>query len=173
MSRIIVKTLAEEFHAAFEGQRVHSLIGNLEGFDPAMWRAKPQEGARSVGGLVWHAGCAKYLHHSHTFGDRSVTWAHPLCAIDNARDMDAALVWLREGHRLFMDALLQLSDSDLDLDRPTWFGDTRPIRETVGSMTRHDAYHAGEINHLRALLEGSDAWEDYDPSVPGFDRPSR
>jgi hypothetical protein len=25
-------------------------------------------------------------------------------------------------------------------------------------MIAHDFYHAGEINHLRALLQGSDRW---------------
>jgi uncharacterized damage-inducible protein DinB len=169
MPRIIVEVLAEELHAAFEGQAVHSLIGNLHDFDPALWRRKPPQGARSVGGIVWHAGCAKYLHHSHTFADGSVGWGHALCAPENARTLAEALVWLREGHRRFIEAVRALSDDDLALVRPTWFGDTRPIRETIGSITRHDLYHAGEVNHIRALLEGTDAWEDYGPEMRGFD----
>jgi hypothetical protein len=29
-------------------------------------------------------------------------------------------------------------------------------------MIAHDFYHAGEINHLRALLQKTDRWPTYD-----------
>ena len=33
-----------------------------------------------------------------------------------------------------------------------------PTRELVATLIGHDFYHAGEINHLRALLQGTDRW---------------
>jgi hypothetical protein len=31
-------------------------------------------------------------------------------------------------------------------------------RRQAGWAVAHDLYHAGEINHLRALLRGTDRW---------------
>jgi len=33
------------------------------------------------------------------------------------------------------------------------------LRAIIGVMIAHDLYHAGEINHLRALRQGNDQWE--------------
>ena len=34
-------------------------------------------------------------------------------------------------------------------------------RWLISAMIEHDLYHSGEINHVRALLQGNDAWPDY------------
>ena len=49
-------------------------------------------------------------------------------------------------------------DTQLDVARLTNWGEHRPTRWIVASMITHDAYHAGEINHLRSLLSGDDRW---------------
>ena len=33
-----------------------------------------------------------------------------------------------------------------------------PTRFLIVNMIEHDVYHAGEINHTRALLQNDDAW---------------
>ena len=42
--------------------------------------------------------------------------------------------------------------------RLTNWGEHRPTRWIVAAMITHDAYHAGEINHLRSQLSGDDRW---------------
>ena len=42
--------------------------------------------------------------------------------------------------------------------RLTNWGERRPTRWIVAAMITHDAYHAGEINHLRSLLGPDDRW---------------
>ncbi|MCC6238297.1 MAG: hypothetical protein IT299_12110, partial [Dehalococcoidia bacterium] len=32
------------------------------------------------------------------------------------------------------------------------------LRDIVRIVIEHDLHHAGEVNHLRALLDGSDPW---------------
>ena len=32
------------------------------------------------------------------------------------------------------------------------------MRWIISVMIEHDVYHAGEINHLRALMQGNDRW---------------
>jgi hypothetical protein len=40
----------------------------------------------------------------------------------------------------------------------TNWGEERPTRWILAMLITHDAYHAGEINHLRSLLSGDDRW---------------
>ena len=47
---------------------------------------------------------------------------------------------------------------DLDRDRRTNWGERLPTRTIIRIMIAHDLYHAGEINHLRTLLQGTDRW---------------
>ncbi|HTG42662.1 MAG TPA: DUF664 domain-containing protein, partial [Methylomirabilota bacterium] len=49
-------------------------------------------------------------------------------------------------------------DSELDVLRLTNWGEQRPTRWIIATMITHDAYHAGEINHIRSLLDGDDRW---------------
>ena len=51
-----------------------------------------------------------------------------------------------------------LADDELDVPRLTNWGELRPTRWIVATMITHDAYHAGEINHLRSLLGSDDRW---------------
>ena len=37
-------------------------------------------------------------------------------------------------------------------------GEDRETRWLIAAMISHDAYHAGEINHLRSLLGDDDRW---------------
>jgi uncharacterized damage-inducible protein DinB len=169
MARIIVSTLIEQLGDAFERDREHSLLGNLREIDDAGWRWKPEGGQRTVAGVVWHAGSAKYLYHSHAFGDRSVTWEHPLTAPSQARTIEEAIPWLREGQRLFIEALSSLSDDDLAVMKPTHWGAAKTVRFAIETIIRHDVFHAGEINHLRALMQGNDRWGYFGPPAPPSD----
>jgi hypothetical protein len=49
-------------------------------------------------------------------------------------------------------------DAELDQLRLTNWGERLPTRTLIRILIAHDLYHAGEINHLRAQLHGSDGW---------------
>ena len=49
-------------------------------------------------------------------------------------------------------------DAELDRERLTNWGDLLPTRKILRILIAHDLYHAGEINHIRALLQGTDRW---------------
>jgi hypothetical protein len=34
----------------------------------------------------------------------------------------------------------------------------------ISIMIEHDVYHAGEINHLRSLMQGTDYWRGREPA---------
>ena len=46
----------------------------------------------------------------------------------------------------------------LDRERLTNWGARLPTRVLIRIMIAHDLYHAGEINHIRVLLQGNDRW---------------
>ena len=49
-------------------------------------------------------------------------------------------------------------DAELDTAAADQLGRARPTRWIIAAMITHDAYHAGEINHLRSLLGPDDRW---------------
>ncbi|MDP6605644.1 MAG: hypothetical protein QF664_05235 [Dehalococcoidia bacterium] len=63
---------------------------------------------------------------------------------------------MREGHRRFVVPL-----AALDAPRPLHWGEPRPLRDIVTILLAHAPYHAGEINHARSLLQGTDRWNFY------------
>jgi hypothetical protein len=64
---------------------------------------------------------------------------------------------VRGSNRALVDGLLALrSDSELSMPRKAHWGAEFPTERMVVAMIEHFTYHAGEINHLRALLQGDD-----------------
>jgi hypothetical protein len=49
-------------------------------------------------------------------------------------------------------------DGELERPRRTNWGEEWRTRTIIGAMITHDAYHAGEINHLRSLIGDDDRW---------------
>jgi hypothetical protein len=67
--------------------------------------------------------------------------------------------WLMEGHHKWLASIHALRDDfELDHERLTNGADLLPTRSIICIMIGHDFYHAGEINHIRALLQGTDRW---------------
>jgi len=69
--------------------------------------------------------------------------------------------WLREGHAYLRGYVENLDDGELTVKRKWHPGPMMETRWLVSTMIEHDLYHAGEINHIRALVQGNDAWPQY------------
>ena len=72
--------------------------------------------------------------------------------------LSSALIWLREGHRRLHESIAAIADDDLMVQRKVHYGGTAETRFIISVVIEHDLYHAGEINHLRALRQGTDGW---------------
>ena len=149
---------------AFDGTAWHSVMSNLRDLRPEDWLWLPPAGGRPIGEMVAHIGACKYMYENHAFGDGSLTWDDPL--VDESRltqatpDALAELVgWLREGHRRMRDSVGALADDEelLRMRRSNW-GDEYETRWLIKTTIEHDLYHAGEINHVRALRQETDRW---------------
>ena len=145
--------------AAFAGDDWHSLLGNLRAVTPQEWRWVPPGGRRSIRDIAQHVGGCKVMYENHAFGDAALGWEHPLVTGDEALTGAAAAVeWLREGHAHLRRRVAGLDHAEVGRPRLTNWGEWKETRWIVAALIQHDLYHAGEINHLRALHGGEDRW---------------
>ena len=149
---------------AFAGPDWHSLLSNLATVTPSDWEWVPPGGARSIRDIVRHAGRSKQMAYDQAFGAGTRSWDDPRLEEDTATatgDIPSAIAWLRMEHERLRGGIAALAD-DTELQRPrraNW-GELRETRWVIlVTMIQHDLYHAGEINHLRALRQGNDDWE--------------
>ena len=148
-----------QFDAAFEGDATHSLAANVASVRAENWDWLPPNGARSIRAIVQHAGGAKRLYVDRAFGDGTLAMDDPLVEGEGVLDTpEGGAEWLREAHEGLRSALAGLDDAELEGERATPWGGAMPLPDLLHVLLRHDLYHAGEINHLRALAQDNDAW---------------
>ncbi len=168
MAKELLNALLAQLDGAFEGDREHSLLGNLRNVGEADWVWRPsgsaEEGGRSIHDIVWHVGACKYMYEDYAFGDGSRRWDEPFIdAPAEPRPMGEMLEWVHAGHARLVDSVGALADdAELERLRLTNWGEQLATRRIIEIMVMHDLYHAGEINHLRALAQGNDHWGHYD-----------
>jgi hypothetical protein len=135
----------------------HSLLSNLG----SVWEKDldwpPPDGKRSIRHIAGHCGVCMLVYSGHGFGSGLMQWPgkYPHEALGSR---DELVSWLSECHKTLADAIAACTDGQLDELRETWdVGDLRPRRWFVTTMIDHLLYHAGEINHIRALAQKNDA----------------
>ncbi|HEX3049757.1 MAG TPA: DinB family protein [Aggregatilineaceae bacterium] len=152
-----VTTLACLSNNAFDGRMLFSLLANLKDLRDEDWETIPAGGERSIVDIVDHVGSAKWMYQDHAFGAGTISHEESFIA-GQKRSHTELIDWLLEGHRCWIDSLSALTDDQLDGERLLPWGETMPLRTIIHIVIAHDTYHAGEINHLRALLQGNDHW---------------
>jgi uncharacterized damage-inducible protein DinB len=144
-----------------ESNESQALLPNLATVDEAAWRALPPGAVRSIEAVALHVGACKVMYDDYAFGSRALTFDLPAAQpwAEGAAPMAETIRWLETVHERLVGHVAALAD-DAELDRPrraNW-GEDRPTRWLVATLITHDAYHAGEINHLRSLLGPDDRW---------------
>jgi uncharacterized damage-inducible protein DinB len=161
-SRTVIETLAWLIKDAFDGDPDQSLMANLRDLREQDWTAVPTGANRSIAEILEHVGWSKWMYEDYAFGPATMRGDQPpLVPAGGAhsRSHTELLEWLTEGHRRWLSSVRALDDdSELDRDRLTNWGELLPTRIIIRIMIAHDFYHAGEINHIRALLQGTDRW---------------
>ena len=139
----------------------HSLLTNLAPVSEESWDALTSGARRTIRQLVQHVGLFKFMFANHGFRGADLDYGEPPAtpASERLSTKAAAVDWLREGHAYLTGSIRELADdAELDAPRKTHWGEMVPTRLLIVNMIEHDLYHAGEINHARALLENDDAW---------------
>ncbi len=167
-SRTVIETLVWLIEDAFQGDPDNSLLSNLRDLREEDWTALPAGSNRSIADILEHVGWSKWMYENYAFGSATMRGDEPPLIPANgvrSRPHNELLDWLTEGHGRWLNSVRSLNDdSELDRERLTNWGDRLPTRVIIRIMIAHDFYHAGEINHVRALLQGTDRWP-YDSSV--------
>jgi hypothetical protein len=160
MSRAGVDALLFLMSEAFEGNGWHALLPNIRSVPDEAWLWVPPRGSRSVRDIVDHVGGAKRLYTDYAFGPRTMPIddvpLDPLLARSVRFDADVE-AWLREGHSQWAGRIAALDDAGLAEKRMRHRGELAETRWLAAVMIEHDLYHAGEINHIRALFQENDA----------------
>ena len=161
-SRTAIETLVWLIEDAFQGDPDQSLMSNLRDLREEEWTALPPGANRSVAEILEHVGWSKWMYEDYAFGSAALRGDQPPLIPANgerSRPPKELIEWLTEGHQHWLTSVRALTDdSELDSDRLTNWGDRLPTRVIIRIMIGHDFYHAGEINHVRALLQGTDRW---------------
>ena len=161
-SRIAIETLAQLAEDAFDGDPDHSLLANLRDLRQEDWTALLLGAGRAIADVLEHVGWSKWMYEDYAFGSASMIGDQPpLIPADGARSRPhkELLEWVTEGHHRWLASVRALADdTELEQERLANWGDRLPTRALIRILIAHDFYHAGEINHIRALLHGTDRW---------------
>ena len=157
MPSLLISQLLYLLDDAFQGPDWESLLTNLSAVRPEDWLWVPPGGRRSICEIVRHIGGCKYMYQDQAFGDAMLSWDDPLVQGGAALDrITAAIEWLRGGHARLRASIAALDDEELPRLRRHHSGKMKETRWIIWTMIQHDVYHAGEINHIRALRQGDD-----------------
>jgi uncharacterized damage-inducible protein DinB len=165
--RTALEALGYLLDEAFRGAGIEAsnesqaLLPNLATVGPEAWRALPAGASRSIESIALHVGACKIIYDDYAFGTGSLRFATPEVEPWATRPATLAdvVAWLEVAQvRLAGHVAGLASDAELDVLRLTNWGERKPTRWIVAAMITHDAYHAGEINHLRSMLGTDDRW---------------
>lgn len=164
MSRVVVDQLLSMLDQSFERSPDagptdgwHSLMANLESVGDEDWEWLPADGKRTIGHLAIHCGFAMRMYADRGFGDATLEMADAVFTRTGGEPSKAAVLpWLREAHGILRDSLVASDDESLGHMRVTHWGERKTRRWFIVTMIEHNIYHAGEINHLRALAQKND-----------------
>jgi uncharacterized damage-inducible protein DinB len=141
----------------------HSILWNLHNVAPAEWDQLPQGGGRTIRQLVLHIGAGFVAYANHAFGDGTRAWNDvAVNGIEPGSEPAEVERWLRAAHGMLRDCIVELTDDQLGELRKAPWGDEYEIRRLIELQLQTTFYHVGEINHIRALLQGNDDWDHQD-----------
>jgi hypothetical protein len=161
-----IELLAWLMDEAFEGaglersNEAQSLMANLATVTDDQWRARLPGSTRTIESIALHVAGAKRMYANHAFEDARLTYDQLEVTPwgPGTAPRAAALDLLRRQHGRLMVHVRALAEPDLVVPRRANWGELRETRWLLDNLLQHDLYHAGEINHLRGILDGDDRW---------------
>jgi uncharacterized damage-inducible protein DinB len=157
-STVAVAALARFADSAFDGQHWHAVMRNLATCTEDDWDWAPPQGERTIREIVHHIGECKLIFADQLFGDATLIWGDPEVTKPVRGSVDEAIDWLRGTHAAFRNGIAGCTDDQLATTPDGYWGKPKELQWSIEVMIQHEVYHAGEINHIRALRQGDDGW---------------
>jgi uncharacterized damage-inducible protein DinB len=162
-----IETMLYLLDEAFQGPGIEesnesqALMPNLRSVPDDRWHALPEGAARTIEAIAIHVGACKIMYDDYAFGSGTLRFGTP--DVEPWRpgeaEMAAVFPWLEAAQSRLVEHVRALTDDgELEIERRANWGELRPTRWLIAAMITHDAYHAGEINHLRSLMGDDDRW---------------
>lgn len=141
----------------------HSLLWNLRNVRLEDWDTVPPGGGRTIRQLVMHLGDGYLAYTSSMFGDGSREWGdRDINGLHPGTTPEEVEKWIRAAHAVLRNEIARLTDDELPVLRKASWGDEYETRRLIELQIQTSFYHIGEINHIRALLQGNDDWDHQD-----------
>ena len=150
----------------------HSIIWNLHNVSTEEWDKAPAGGGRTIRQLIRHLGAGYLCYASSAFGDGSREWSDlEIGGTVPGDSPDEVIAWIRLAHADLRGHIASLTDDQLGEIRKAPWGDEYEIRRLIELQIQTSFYHIGEINHIRALLQGNDDWDHQDMGRDDVEQP--
>lgn len=141
----------------------HSLLWNLHNVESEEWNRAPEGGGRTIREIAIHVGLGWLSYANHAFGDGTREWGdYETNGVTPGKTLSDVEPWLRAAHQSFRESFSTLTDDQLGESAKAPWGDEYEIRRLIELQIQTSFYHIGEINHIRALLQGNDDWDHQD-----------
>lgn len=104
--------------------------------------------------IAWrlvHVASGNWIYWEHAFGPGVRTFLD----LEIPGTAGAATRWLRDSQELWIKTLESLEDRNLDLPRPTNWGDEWPTHRLISTLIVEQTHHGAEIGLLRDLFRES------------------
>jgi len=135
----------------------HSLLTNLRSVREEDLDWRPPDGVRSIRHIAGHCGVCLLVYSGYGFGSGVMQWPNRYPP-EVKGSKEEIVSWLTECYETLSRALAACTDEQLDEELEYWDeGEKRRRRWFATTMIDHLLYHAGEINHIRALVQKNDS----------------
>lgn len=136
----------------------------LEGVTEKLsWSVLPKGGSDylhtdgSIHGMVMHIATCKIMYGSCGFNNTEIRWRDLAERVEKFEpNWQKALDYFAEAQKYWLASWENLSDEQLNEDRPIPSGAQWPACKIICTVTQHEAYHTGQIAMLRYAVSESD-----------------
>lgn len=136
-----------------------AVLGGLT--EPESWgilKCRPGEYLHTEGSIlsnIVHIASCKFMYASAAYRNLDLRWRDVIQRMDAFwPSLDGAMAWLLESQAHWLESWA----GETDFERPvkTNWNETWPSWKVIWTVTHHDAYHAGQIQMLRSVVEPSE-----------------
>ncbi len=139
----------------------NTLSSNIEDLSIKEALFIPNDGYRSILGLLKHIAGWSHIYHSYAFEPNPRQWKDNdwprglRDTIDPSREyLDEVILWLHLSQKEWINSLQITNEEKMEEMRSLHWGEKAPLLNIVVMVANHHIYHTGEINYILSISRG-------------------